>query len=129
MAQMKIDTRNSGPKRQPPEGFLLLRDKSSMQDQGVVHPSSSPWASLVVLVHKKDGSLRFCIDNCNLNSVMKSDTFPLTHVDNMLDQLGKYKFFFTLDLALGYWQVQVHPGSQKKILIRTCMSFLLCHLG
>jgi len=85
-----------------------------MQDQGVIHPSSSLWASPVVLVHKKDGFLRFCINYQDLNSVTKSDTFPLLHVDDMLDQLGKSKCFCTLDLTSGYLQVQVHPGPQEK---------------
>jgi len=120
MIQMEIDTGSSGPKRQPVRRVPfaarqeIARQLRSMQDQGVIHPSASPWASPVVLVRKKDGSLRFCIDYRDLNSVTKSDTFPLPRVDDMLDQLGKAKFFSTLDLASGYWQVQVHPGSQEK---------------
>ena len=90
-----------------------------MQEKGVIQPSSSPWASPVVLVRKKDGSLRFCVDYCDLNSVTKSDTFPLPQVDDMLDELGKSKFFSTLDLAAGYWQVQVHPDSCEKIAFIT----------
>jgi len=120
MIQMEIDTGDSGPKRQPAGRVSftarqeIAHQLHSMQDQGVIHPTSSPWASPVVLVRKKDGSLRFCIDYRHLNSVTKSDTFPLPRVDDMLDQLGKLKFFSTLDLASGYWQVQVHPNSQEK---------------
>ena len=120
MIQMEIDTGDSGPQRQPARRVPFTARQEiacqlhSMQDQGVIHPSSSPWASPVVLVHKKDGLLRFCIDYRNLNSVTKSDTFPLPRVDDMLDQLGKSKFFSTLYLASGYWQVQVHPNSQEK---------------
>ena len=85
-----------------------------MQNLGVVRPSSSPWASPIVLVKKKDGSLRFCIDYRELNSVTKADIFPLTRIDDLLDQLGESRFFSTLDLASGYWQVQVHPDSVEK---------------
>ena len=85
----------------------------------MIWPSSSPWASPVVLVRKKDGSLRFCIDYRELNSVTKADTFPLPCIDDLLDQLGKSKYFSTLDLASGYWQVQVHPDSQEKMAFIT----------
>ena len=125
MVRMKIDTGDSEPKRQPAPWtpFIarqeiarqeIARQLCSMQDQGVIYPSSSPWASPMVLVHKKDGSLRFCLDYCDLNSVKKTDTFPLPLIDDMLDQLGRLKFFSTLDLTAGYWQVQVRPDSREK---------------
>ena len=85
-----------------------------MQQQGAISPSSSPWASLVVLVRKKDGSLRFCIGFRKHNAVTKPDVFLLPRIDDLLDQLGKSKFFSTLDLAAGYWQVQIHPSSKEK---------------
>ena len=120
MVQMKIDTGDSEPKRQPAPWTPfaarqeIARQLCSIQDQGVIYPSSSPWASPMVLVRKNDGSLRFCLDYCDLNSVKKSDTFPLPLIDDMLDQLGRLKFFSTLDLAAGYWQVQVHPDLREK---------------
>ena len=89
----------------------VARQLRKMQDSGVIRPSSGPWASPVVLVRKRDGSLRFCIDYRDLNSVTKADTFP---IDDLLDQLGKAKYFSTLDLASGYWQLPVHPESQEK---------------
>ena len=90
-----------------------------MQAEGVIRPSSSPWASPVVLVRKKDGSLRFCIDYRSLNAVTKTDQFPLPRIDDLLDQLGKAKYFSTLDLAAGYWQVQMHPDSVEKTAFAT----------
>ena len=80
----------------------------------MITPSNSPWASPVVLVRKKDGSLRFCIDYRSLNLATKSDTFPLPRIDDLLDQLGNAKYFSTLDLAVGYWQVQMHPDLGEK---------------
>lgn len=81
-----------------------------MQENGVIQASKSPWSSPVVLVQKKDGSLRFCIDYRELNSVTKADTFPLPRIDNLLDQLGKAKYFLTLDLASDFWQIWCIPN-------------------
>ena len=85
-----------------------------MQETGVIKPSNSRWASPVVLVRKKDGTHRFCVNYQELNSVTKADTFPLPRIDDLLDQLGKSAYFSTLDLATGYWQIWLHPNSQEK---------------
>ena len=85
-----------------------------MQEHGVIQPSSSPWASPIVLVRKKDGTLTICVDYRHLNSVTKPDTFPLPRIDDLLDQLGNAKFFTTLDLAAGYWQIRVADDSIQK---------------
>ena len=90
-----------------------------MQEQGVIRPSSSPWASPVVLVRKRDGSLRFCVDYRGINSVTKPNQFPLPRIDDLLDQLGHCKYFSTLDLAAGYWQVQMTPTSWEKTAFTT----------
>ena len=82
-----------------------------MQKNGVISPSKSPWASPVVLVRKRDGTHRFCVDYRVLNSVTKSDSFPLPRIDELLDQLGESKYFSTIDLASGFWQ---HPTAQEK---------------
>ena len=120
LVHMRVDTGDATPRRQPVRRtpFAVRQEVanqlSKMQSMGVIRPSCSPWASPVVLVRKKDGSLRFCIDYRHLNDVTKSDVFPLPRMDDLLDQLGKSKFFSTLDLASGYWQVQVHPDSREK---------------
>jgi hypothetical protein len=85
-----------------------------MLDQVVVTPSKSPWGSPVVLVAKKDGSTRFFVDYRHLNATTKPDVFPLPRVDDSLDQLSRSKYFTTLDLAAGYWQVLVDPPSREK---------------
>ena len=120
MVQMEILTGDTPPKRQPVRRTPfavrgeIARQLREMQDNDVISPSAGPWASPVVLVRKKDGTLRFCIDYRELNSVTKADTFPLPRIDDLLDQLNKAKYFSTLDLAAGYWQVRVHPQSREK---------------
>ena len=120
LIQVTIDTGGAIPRRQAVRRtpFAIrtevARQLENMQSQGVIQPSSSPWASPVVLVRKKDGSLRFCIDYRHLNLVTKPDVFPLPRMDDLLDQLGQSKFFSTLDLASGYWQVKIHLDSREK---------------
>ena len=73
-----------------------------MLEQGVIHPLKSPWASPIMLVAKKDGSIQFYIDYCKLNSVTKMDVFSLPRVDESLDLLAQSKHFSLLDLSSGY---------------------------
>ena len=95
------------PLRRTPFSLRAKMDQlvQEMLSQGVIEESKSPWASPVVLVSKKDGGLRFCIDYRQLNRVTKLDEFPLPRIDDTLDLLAGAKFFTTLDLASGYWQV------------------------
>jgi len=85
-----------------------------MQKSKVIQPSNSPWASSVVLVRNKDGSLRLCVDYRKLNLVTKGDAFPMPGIDDLLDELGQCKSFANLNLKSGYWQVKVHPDLCEK---------------
>ena len=85
-----------------------------MLKQGVIVPLSSPWASPMVLVAKKDGKTRFCVDYRKLNAVTKPDVFPLPCIDDSLDLLCSTQYFISLDLASGYWQVGMDEESQEK---------------
>ena len=87
---------------------------SEMQEKDVIEPSSSPWASPIVLVRKKDGSTRFCVDYRKLNSVTRKDAYPLPRIDDTLSTLAGAQWFSTLDLVSGYWQVEVDPNDQPK---------------
>ena len=90
-----------------------------MLQQGVIKESVSPWVSPVVLVKKKDGSMRFCVDYRKLNAITKKDVFPLPRIDNALDLLGNSVYFSTLDLASGYWQVKMDTDSREKTAFTT----------
>ena len=108
---------------------------AEMQGQGIVKPSSSPWASPVVLVPRKDGSLRFCIDYRCLNAVTRKDVYPLPRVDDILVTLGEAKYFTSLDLASGYWKIALDQDTKQKSAFVTCndlykfvrMPFGLCN--
>ena len=118
--QHHIDTGNSPPIRQQPRRILLPRRETvrklldEMLKKGIISPSKSPWASPIVLVAKKDGSTRFCIDYRKVNSVTHKDAYPLPRVDDTLDTLVGSIWFSTIDLKSGYWQVEVAPEHREK---------------
>lgn len=85
-----------------------------MRTKKVVQPSTSPWASPAVLVRKKDGSNRFCVDYRKVNSVTRKDAYPLPRIDETLDTLAGSKWFTTLDLISGYWQVEMSEKDKEK---------------
>ena len=103
-----IHTETHTPSKQHPYHTpVIYREKveqmvSQMQAQGIVRPSKCSWASPIMLVPEKDGSLRFCIDFRKLNSITKKDVYPLPRIEDILDTLGETKYFTSLDLASGY---------------------------
>ena len=64
----------------------MLKELAEMEKEGVIEPSMSEWASPMVLVKKKDGSLRMCVDYCRLNSVSRADAYPMPHIDELIDR-------------------------------------------
>jgi hypothetical protein len=85
-----------------------------MKRRGVIEESDSPWSFPVVLVRKKNGELRFCVDYRKLKDVTKKDSFPLPRIDDALDNLAEAKWFSTFDVKSGYGQVDVHPDYKEK---------------
>jgi hypothetical protein len=80
----------------------------------VIPTSSSPWSSPVVIIKKKDRSPRFCVDYRQLNLITKRDVYPLPRIDDIIDKLARSKYFSTLDLKAGYWQIPIDEQDKKK---------------
>ena len=99
----KVDTGDAPPKKQAARRIPfaarqeIAKQLKEMEKNNVIKPSESPGASPVVLVRKRDGILRFCVDYRAPNSMTKPDAFLLLSINDLLDQLGKSKYFTTLD--------------------------------
>lgn len=137
----KIDTGDAKPIKMHPRRVPLhlqqevAHNLKQMLADGIISPSCSPWAAPVVLVKKKQGGLRFCVDYRGLNDVTRKDAYPLPRIDDALDSLSHACWFSTLDLASGYWQVEVDPADRHKTAFITrqglfefnVLSFGLCN--
>jgi len=88
-----------------------------MLERNIIEPFNSPWAALVVFVTKKDGSIRFCADYSRLNDLTLKDAYPIPRIDDSLDSLGGAKWFSTVYLASGYWQVELPESAKDKISV------------
>ena len=128
VVKMKIDTGDAKPIKMRPYRTPLKNreviDKAleEMLEAKVIRRSNSPWSFPVVIVDKKDGSKRFCVDFRKLNQITKKNSYPLPLIDDILALLGKAKFFTSLDLKSGYWQVLMDDLDKEK-------TAFACHRG
>ena len=125
MLKHSINTGNASPIRQAPRRLPAHRQQEAtrlvneMLQKDIIERSTSPWSSPVVLVTKKDGSIRFCIDYRKVNEVTKKDAYPLPRIDSTLETLAGSKLFTTLDLLSGYWQVELAEADREKTAFAT----------
>ncbi|GFV36264.1 retrovirus-related Pol polyprotein from transposon gypsy [Trichonephila clavipes] len=98
----------------PEERRIIHDDVENMLDMGIIQPSESPWSSPVILVRKKDNTWRFCVDCRRLNRIFKKDVYPLPRVYDTHDSLQGSKFFSSMDLPSGYWQIEVNEADREK---------------
>ena len=117
---ISIDTGNSAPLKARPYRYsekirqIIKEEVTIMLEAGIIRPSFSPWSSPVTIVSKSDGSNRFCVDYRALNAITKKDSYPMPHIDDLLDKLSGSQCFSTIDLASGYWQICVEEASIEK---------------
>ncbi len=110
----------SRPYRLPKHKKKVVQEElKAMLDLGVIEESHSDWASPIVLVPKTDGSVQFCVDYMKVNAVSKFDAYPMPRVDELLNRLGAARFYSTLDLIKGYWQIPLSPLSKEKTAFTT----------
>lgn len=119
LIQHSIDTGDSRPVREQlrrhPQAYLEFIDAEvdKLLALGIIEPSASPWASNLVLVRKKDGKLRLCVDYRRLNALTIKDAYPIPRIDACLDCLGNSGFYSQMDQRSGYWQCELSDGPTR----------------
>lgn len=152
MAEHKIYTGNSRPIKQAPRRIplakvqdvnkenndMLAKGVNDMLAKGVIEESDSLWSSQIVLVKKKDNSIRFCIDFRKLNEITTKDSHSIPRIESILDALSGLNYYSTIDLKSGYLQVKVAKGDKLKTTFSipggghwnfNVMPFGLCNAG
>ena len=120
LVKHKIDTGDKAQIKQQPHRLPIQLQQdveshvSDMLCRGVIEPSTSPWASVIVLVKKKDVSTRFCVDYRRLNNFTIKDAYPLPGIDESPGQLSRAQCLSTLDINSGYWQIELDPADKHK---------------
>ncbi|MGQ3144897.1 reverse transcriptase family protein, partial [Rhizobium oryzihabitans] len=106
-------------KMSQPELLEMKKQVAAFLEQGIIEPSSSPYAAPVLFVKKKSGELRMCIDYRQLNKITLRDQYPLPRVDDLFDRLAGCTVFSSLDLQAGYHQIRIPDEDVPKTAFRT----------
>ena len=120
LIEHEIDTGDAKPVKQnayranPRNKVLIKKEVDEMLKRGIIEPSLSPWSSPVVMVPKKNGKMRFCIDYRGLNGLTKKDNHPLPRIDELLDKFQGSKWFTSIDLKAGFWNVPIKLEDREK---------------
>ena len=138
LVEHEINTGNHPPIRQGlrrhPIAHLDVIDEQvrELMRNDLIEPAASPWAANIVLVRKKDGTYRLCVDYRALNAVTYQDTYPLPHIDTCLGSMDGTTWFSTLDLRSGYHNIPICDRDKDKtafITRRGCFRYKVLPFG
>ncbi|KAM7295077.1 uncharacterized protein ISCGN_024582 [Ixodes scapularis] len=124
----RIETGDARPWKSNPRPVSLAKRKAidaavdELLKSGIIRRSSGPWGFPGVLVPKKNGTSRLCVDYRRLNAVTVRDAYPFPSIEEVISNLGKAKYFTTLDASKGYLEVEMSPGDESK-------TAFVCHRG
>ena len=125
IVQHKIEIVGDKPKRSPtrpltpPQRKEMKKHLQEMEDADIIRPSASEYAAPVVLLKKKDNSVRFCVDYRLLNKVTMFNSYPLPKINGVFNNLHGACIFSTLDMQIGYFQVEMDPADVHKTVFTT----------
>lgn len=120
--KMKLDTGEHPPIKNRPYRLPLTKRKcvdkaiDELMEAKIIERSRSPWSFPIVVVGKRDGTTRMCVDFRSLNKILKPISFPLPLIDDILTLLGGAKVFTSLDCKSGYYQVPLEENDKETII-------------